>query len=231
MRVAQPAPCTTSLPGRSPDSLTVPSLPNREHPITRSSGGSTRTGDVLRTIVLRRKALKKPPRSAFVCGSKWGISPPGVWLRLRSLDMFPRLRDTWVVHLGRSAPPWGRFPMKRWQVLLIAVIAVALVSRGIATPDPAAIAGPCPRRGCDRRDRRVCESQSLRRRAPADRPRDPAQQRGLRARSAARHRDHPGRERGAAVGALGEGRGGPDAGHAAHVGSAYPGGELDDDRE
>lgn len=28
--------------------------------------------------------------------------------------------------------------MKRWQVLLIAVIAVALVSRGIATPDPAA---------------------------------------------------------------------------------------------
>ena len=31
--------------------------------------------------------------------------------------------------------------MKRWQVLLIAVIAVALVSRGTATPDPAAITG------------------------------------------------------------------------------------------
>ena len=32
--------------------------------------------------------------------------------------------------------------MKRWQVLLIAVIAFALVSRGIAPPDPAAITGP-----------------------------------------------------------------------------------------
>ena len=31
--------------------------------------------------------------------------------------------------------------MKRWQVLLIAVIAVALVSRGIAIPDPAANTG------------------------------------------------------------------------------------------
>jgi soluble lytic murein transglycosylase-like protein len=31
--------------------------------------------------------------------------------------------------------------MKRWQVLLIAVIAVALVSRGIATPNPAANTG------------------------------------------------------------------------------------------
>lgn len=31
--------------------------------------------------------------------------------------------------------------MKRWQVLLIAVIALALVSRGIAPPDPGAITG------------------------------------------------------------------------------------------
>jgi soluble lytic murein transglycosylase-like protein len=34
----------------------------------------------------------------------------------------------------------GEAPMKRWQVLLIAVIAVGLVSRGIATPDPAVVA-------------------------------------------------------------------------------------------
>jgi soluble lytic murein transglycosylase-like protein len=31
--------------------------------------------------------------------------------------------------------------MKRWQVLLIAVIAVGLVSRGIAIPDPAVVSG------------------------------------------------------------------------------------------
>jgi soluble lytic murein transglycosylase-like protein len=31
--------------------------------------------------------------------------------------------------------------MKRWQVLLIAVIAIGLVARGIATPDPAAASG------------------------------------------------------------------------------------------
>src|SRR5258705_12718992 len=35
--VAQPVPCTTSLPGQLPDSLTVPSLLDLEHPITRSS--------------------------------------------------------------------------------------------------------------------------------------------------------------------------------------------------
>ena len=51
-----------TLPGRFPDSLKVPSLPNLEHRITRSSAGSTRTGEVSCTIVLRRKALKKPPR-------------------------------------------------------------------------------------------------------------------------------------------------------------------------
>src|SRR5262245_23445972 len=36
--------------GTPPDSLTVPSLPSDTHPITRSCRGSTRTGDVLRTI-------------------------------------------------------------------------------------------------------------------------------------------------------------------------------------
>src|SRR4029453_4461014 len=50
-------PLRDTLPGRFPDSLKVPSLPNLEHPITRSCAGSTRTGEVSGTIVLGRKAM------------------------------------------------------------------------------------------------------------------------------------------------------------------------------
>ena len=44
--------CVTNLrrAGTLPDSLTVPSLLNPEHPITRSTWGSTRTRDVSGTI-------------------------------------------------------------------------------------------------------------------------------------------------------------------------------------